>query len=137
MSGGGGPPNTAATDYLDKNDIWTQGPDLPTATRVHSTVAISDHEIYCFGGYPATINHLYDDQTQTFTSGMPAWNFNKMSSGTARITLEGRDVIITLGFEVGKKVEIYDIKAKEWKVREDLDLPFPFFTIPTVVVNNR
>ena len=132
---GGGAPDSDMTDFLDKDDIWTQGPTMPFFHRGHAKVAISDHQVYVFGGvYHA--NFIYDDLTQGFTNKAP-YNFVKVSSGAARMTLDGRDVVIALPPEGDDRVEVYDIKDNYWKIRDDLRLPYILFNSPTVVIDNR
>ncbi len=141
MTGGGGwNTEVASTNFMDANGVWTAGPNLPEANRLHNLVALSDHEVLYFGGYafgsPRWITYIYNDQTGTFTA-KAGYSDPKYGTAAAKIRFsDDRDVVLAVSSEGKKVVEIYDIAANKWEIRPDLVFPlFRNHHIPLVVDN--
>ena len=60
---------SAATDFLDKDNVWEKGPNLPLPRAAYGMVLLSATSVFIFGGKPyGQSSYLFNDLDQTYTS---------------------------------------------------------------------
>ena len=115
---------TDETEFMDEDANWSAGPQLNEPRSKTTLVALSDFEIFMFGGIPDGIpSYRYNDQDQSLVAksniGDDSWSF--MSAAYMTVPDLGKKVVLAI-LVTGEAIT-YDLEADSWTLRPNLDLP--------------
>ena len=121
VGGNNGRNNLRSTEFIKLDQLSMKGPDLPFAINGHSMIQYDEKSIYIIGGWQ---NESISRKTWIVdpTNGLkikegPSLNKARSSHGCAKMTINGRTVLVVAGgytFGYLDSVEILDPSNNVW-----------------------